>query len=217
MGINNSSDVTPVVNLDYQDEWFYVMTNKDGLRVDEFFLKIMKLKLGVCTFFSIQSVGFNIMLLAFLLRHEDFRSWAFFPVIMQGLIDICGPGVANGIYEWKLMKQYNAKAEYFASDDFLGLPYVRIVEFESFHRIGGLLGCVLLELRTFLNEYSTGFCLTATAFVRYLLVCRPHLTLTSSHHKVLAAALVTLTSISITLNLLEVHYSDFYSKDTESE
>ena len=214
MGINNSSTATPVASLGYQDEWFYMIKNEDGLRVDEFFLNIMKLKLGLCTYFSIQSVAFNMLLLAFLLRHNDFRSWTFFPVIMQGLIDICGPGVANGIYEWKLMDKYYAKQKHFARDDLMGPPYVHFVDFENLHWVGGLLGCVLLELRTFLNEYSTGICLTATAFVRYLLVCRPSLSLTSSHHKVLAAALVTITSISITLGLLEVHYNNFYSKTT---
>ena len=176
----------------------------------------MKVKLVLCTFFSIQSVAFNMLLLAFLLSHEDFRSWTFFPVVMQGLIDICGPGIANVIYEWKLMSKYNAIAKLLASVEHWQSPYVPIVQFESFHRVGGLLGCVLLELRTFLNEYSTGFCLTATAFVRYMLVCQPSLKLASNHHKVLAAGLVAVTSISLTLSLLEVRYNNFYSKDTES-
>ena len=217
MGINTSSEVTPVANLHLQDEWFYVMENKNGLHVDGFFIKMMKMKLGLSTFFSIQSVVFNMLLLAFLLRHKDFRSWKFFPVIMQGFIDICGPGIANVVYEWKLMEKYDAIAKYFASDGYRGSPYVPIMEFEIFHRIGGLLGCVLLELRTFLNEYSTGFCLTATAFVRYMLVCQPSLKLTPNHHKVLAAGLITITSISMTLGVVEVRYNNYYSADTETE
>ena len=112
---------------------------------------------------------------------------------MQCFIDICGPGVANVIYEWKLMPKYNAEAKFLAGVYPRASPYVRIEEFESFHRIDGLLGRVLMELGTFLNEYSTGFCLTTTALVRYLFVCQPSIKLTTTHHKTLAAGLVAIT------------------------
>ena len=217
MGANITSEVTPVVNLEGQDEWMNIMEDENGLRVDEFFIKIMKLKLGLCTFLSIQSVAFNMLLIGFLLSQKDIRSWTFFPVIMQGFIDICGPGIANLIYEWKLMAKYNANAEKFASDNYWGSPYVPIREFESFNQVRGLLGCVLLELRTFVNEYSTGFCLTVTAFVRYMLVCHPSFTLTSSHNEVLAGGLIAITSISLSLSLLEVRFNNFYTKDPRTE
>ena len=217
VGSSQSTEVTPLVSLGEQDYFFdTILRNENGLRVDEFFLRMMKLKLGLSTYFSVQSVAYNMLLLAFLLRHKDFRSWAFFPVIMQCFIDICGPGVANVIYEWKLMAKYKAEVNKMAGSNVSATPYIRMEKFETFHRVNGLLGCVLLELRTFLNEYSTGFCLTATAFVRYMLVCQPSRKLTSNHHKVLAVSLVSVTLISLTLGLFEVRYNNFYSLDMDT-
>ena len=214
--VSTISEVTPIVSLDNQDWSFLILKNTNGLRVDAFFVRMMELKVGLCTYFSIQSVVFNMLLLVFLLSHKDFRSWAFYPVTMQCFVDICGPGVANVIYEWKLMSKHYAEAKMLADAYPRVFPYVRMEEFESFHRIDGLLACVLLELRTFLNEYSTGLCLTATALVRYLSVCHPTLKLTSKHHKILAAGLITITLISLTLGFLEVHYNNFYSTSTET-
>ena len=101
------------------------MRNKHGLPIDEFFLKTTKLKLGLCTISSIQTVVFNMLLLGFLLTHKEFRSWVFFPVTMQCFIDICEPVVANVINEWQLMSKYYAEEESVANVYPRTVSYVR--------------------------------------------------------------------------------------------
>ena len=74
-----------------------------GLNLDERFFLIMKVKRGIVCYLSAQCVVMNFILLSFLLVTKEYRKWMFYPVMFQALIDICGPGVANAIYEWKVV------------------------------------------------------------------------------------------------------------------
>ena len=78
---------------------------------------------------------------------------------------LIGLGIANMIYETLVYKQVETRYE-------LGIDR-KLVLMAFLSRLRNFNGCILSLFRVVLNEYSTGFCLLATAYVRYVLVCHP--------------------------------------------
>ena len=79
----------------------------------------------------------------------------------------------------------------------------------GFVQIEGKLGCLLTMFRSVLNEYSTGLCILASAFMRYCLICHPNRQiLTPQFLRILSCSLVMLILIPIGLNVwsMSVHF-----------
>ena len=115
--------------------------------------------------FSVLCIVLNSLLVCFLLTSKDFRNLNFTPAIIQAVVDIMGPGVANCCYE--IMLYYNSRY-----NDF-GVELSRFLVMESRVQAQSTIGCVFTFLRVILNEYTTGTCVVATAYIRYILVCHP--------------------------------------------
>ena len=96
-------------------------------------------------------VFLNSLLVLFLATNKGFRDLKFFPLALQAVVDIIGPGMANFVFE--IVSYRNVKKEVFMfRNDGLS---VRSMEF-TLSRIGGVPGCLLALLRMVLNEYTTG-------------------------------------------------------------
>ena len=85
-------------------------------------------------------------------------------VFLKNCLFIPRPGICNIIYEVFSYK-YTATKMGFMS---LYLHFFSGISPESFR-----LGCSLVVFRNILNEYTTGICVTASAFFRYCYVCHP--------------------------------------------
>ena len=120
--------------------------------------------LFICLSSSI-CVVLNSFLVAFIAVNKEFRNLKFSPVVFQAVADIIGPGVANFVYELRLLD------EALKENRFMGLS--RFIETNTSLRLFTYESCFLNFLRIILNEYTTGFCVLAVAFIRYALVCHP--------------------------------------------
>ena len=114
----------------------------------------------------------NFMLLVFLFMDKEQRNLIYFPLMLQALADIIGPGAANAIYEVKLYPKFIEEIE------FQIRAGGRIQISQSFlaneiNQVDGKEGCFTNLLRQLLNEYTTGVCVALSAFYRYILVCHP--------------------------------------------
>ena len=163
--------------------------------MDKTFYNIMKSKLGLSAWLSIQSIFMNTLLLTFLFSTPEFRSWQFFPLMMQATIDIVGPGFANLIYECKLF-QYLPVLEGKVIKQ-VGYSPAFIRNSSTLLTLYGPLECLIMNLRCILNEYSTGFCLLATSFYRYVLVCHPTMTIGPKFYKSVAGILISILFLSV--------------------
>ena len=98
-------------------------------------------------------VFLNSLLVLFLATNKSFRDMKFFPLALQAVVDIIGPGVANFVFEVR---------SYQKTMDILRLSTSRgdstsLRALENFATvIGGDTGCLLALLRMVLNEYATG-------------------------------------------------------------
>ena len=123
-----------------------------------YLLQIFKVKNALVLVSSASCVAMSFSLITFISTEKQFRSLKFCPIVAQALVDINGPGAANCVYEiLKIQLVIDHSKKY----DLLQL--FRSVLYDE--RPKGVFPCVL----TFLNEYSTGPCIVATAFVRYAL------------------------------------------------
>ena len=174
--------------------------------MDETFYKIMHAKLGLSTWLSIQSILMNTLLLTFLFSTPEFRSWQFFPLMMQATIDIIGPGVANLVYEWKLFNYLPVLEENVKN---FGYREAFIRNSNDLLTIYGPFECLIMSLRLLLNEYSTGFCLLATSFYRYLLVCHPTFTIAPRFYKSVAGILIGILFLSVSGSISRLYFTDF--------
>ena len=122
---------------------------------DDSFVAIMKSRLGITAYLSIQSSIMNSLLLSFLLYNKEYRSWLFFPLMLQATIDIIGPGISNLVFEWKLYFQLSSITEHY--NGFLDQNQRYIVQqVDDLNTLTDGMGCVLMYVRCLLNEYTTG-------------------------------------------------------------
>ena len=71
-----------------------------------------------------------------------------------------------------------------------------------------ILGCVLTNLRSILNERSTGLHILATAFIRYILVCHPTSNyLTDIKLRLIAGSIVVLSCLPLVGNLVDMKFN----------
>ena len=112
---------------------------------------------------SVVCVVLNLLMILFFVLHKKFRRLTFCPLMIQSLVDIIGPGIANIMFEVFLLDR--------ALSD--GSPNWGLAYWMEFKMTRGisLMDCILTFLRVSLNEYTTGTCVLATAYIRYALVC----------------------------------------------
>ena len=184
--------------------------------MDETFYKVMRYRVSISTFLNIQSIIMNTFLLLFLFSYKEFRSWMFFPLMMQATVDIIGPGIANMIFEWKLYFHWPVLADAFDYITYGDYSEPVITDEVSLQVLPGPFACVLMHLRSLLNEYSTGYCLLATAFFRYLLVCHPSVKLTTRFCKLVGVALVSIPCIAMFGSVIDLYFNDYGYKYNDS-
>ena len=199
--------------LEYRNSYYsrYYTTDRPNLQwaMDETFYKVMRYRVGISTWLNIQSVIMNFLLLLFLFSKKEFRSWLFFPLMMQATVDIVGPGIANLVFEWKMYFHWPAISDAFDYHIYGDVLEPIISDYQSLQVLYGPFACVLIHLRSLLNEYSTGYCLLATAMFRYLLVCHPNFKLTSSFCKLVAAVLVSIPCVAMIGSLVDLLFNDY--------
>ena len=151
---------------------------------------------------SALSVFLNVFLIISLLVVEELRKMIFFPIALQAFMDVLGPGISNVIHViWSqglLWYIENSPSDY----DYLyktELSY--LYEFAASTTVNGIFTCVLIFFKSILNETSTGFCITASAFIRYCMICHPAKDLlTSTQLKGLSTTIVLLILVSLVFN-----------------
>ena len=121
---------------------------------------------------SVPCIFYNILLLTVLVSDKDFRSWQFFPMMMQCGMDAIGPGLANIVYNYQLeskaVTMNDLPVEFIWTE-----KKVPLKVFSYFGRYDGYDACAWTYLREYFIEVTTGICVCATALYRYLLVCHP--------------------------------------------
>ena len=104
---------------------------------------------------SLICVVLNSLLVVFLLTTNDFRNLKFSPVVIQAVIDILGPGVANFGYEILLYQQ--------SQFNDLKKDLSRYLARETRISVETTASCVFTFFRVILNENTTGVCVTGTS------------------------------------------------------
>ena len=122
---------------------------------DDSFVAIMRTRFGITTYLSIQSSIMNGLLLSFLLYNREFRSWLFFPLMLQAAIDIIGPGISNLFFEWKLYLHVFSTAESYSGVRDRNQRLV-VGHVDDLNALTDGTGCILMYVRCVLNEYTTG-------------------------------------------------------------
>ena len=166
-------------------------------------------------FGSVLCTVLNSYLIYCLVTVEDFKNLIFFPIGMQAAIDVIGPGISNIIYSCLAHLQLRDTI----SDYRLGTNYFEpsIDSIESSVTIFGKLGCLLTFFRSILNEFSTGYCVLASAFIRYCLICHPTrdiLTVTRLRALSMVLVLVVLAFLAANIIDMSINYR-MYSHDYE--
>ena len=111
----------------------------------------------------------NSLLVFFIFSHSEFRDWKFYPTAIQALADVIGPGIGNLWYEWLVYEQLQLRIKQAIEID---VP-LTLNTLQAVTQLKNFSSCVLSLLRIVVNEYTTGPCVLATAFVRYALVVHP--------------------------------------------
>ena len=146
---------------------------------------------------SVICIVLNSLLIICVFTIDDFKNWVFFPVCLQAFIDIAGPGFAKIVYNvisFNNLRDELSLAEYLLSEDF-----------EKFTIVDGKIGCTLTFFRSFLNEYTTGYCVLASAFFRYCLICHPTASISSTENlRKCSWAIVPVISLILTLSFCDM-------------
>ena len=123
-------------------------------------------------FGSTTCLALNAYLIFCLFTVVDLKNLFFFPVGVQAAIDAIGPGLANIVYLGLSTRQMRVNLpdpeDY---EDYRSYISHSTIQFDVI--LYSHIGCVLTFLRSILNEYGTGVCVLASAFIRYCLVCHP--------------------------------------------
>ena len=157
--------------IDYGGESYSEMIVSDDFVTmnDNFYRYISSMKV-ITRSLSVTTIIFDLLLILHLAFDMDNR-WQFFPIFIQTVSDIIGPGIANIFHDpiAGLRKQ---------------LSEVSVTTSELFNRVSlkGLWMFIDLEsgweclstyLRFYLNEFCIASCVCATAGIRYVYVCHP--------------------------------------------
>ena len=162
MTFNNSTYTTSTLSIDAR---LYKGLDS-GFRVFHLFVTAFT----VCG--SISCTLLNLFLIYCLLTIDEFKSLLFFPIGLQAAVDALGPGVSNMIYS--LVSHFRMRKEFLDyGTSYLEYNNMAFYYFESTVMLIGETGCVLTFFRSILNEFSTGLCVLASAFIRYCLICHP--------------------------------------------
>ena len=178
------------------------------LGLDTSFLNMMMTKATISCVLSITCILLNFSLLVFILHTKEFRDWKFFPLCYQASIDLIGPGFANFAFEiisFRAISLYTASWQEQAF--VLGNQPTNLLEIAFMNDIAA---CVLNVARMMLNEFTTGVCIGVTAFIRYVLICKPTSTfLTNNVLKVVSFAIILWTILATVIHALFFQFSIF--------
>ena len=174
-----------------QYNWLFENTENRYLEWErEPIVRAFTVKTVITCFMSFVCVVFNSLLFTFLLSKREYRNLKFFPVFVQIAVDILGPGAANLLYEviaYKEITGFDADATMMVASFLYRGIHLGLLN--DFSRVRDMKGCILNFFRSLLNEYTTGLCVVATAFIRYILVCRPTSTLFKNKKCLIAIAI----------------------------
>ena len=174
--------------------------------IDDAVLGFMKTKQLMEIGLSSISIVYNILLIVFLLKTDEFHSWAFFPIMMQAFVDIIGPGIANIVFECQLttrMREFIVQQTRTNS-----IPFLLPRDFVLFNSLSGIPQCLLVYLRVLLNEYTTGCCMVATAVFRYLSVYQPTWHIKQKLCPRVAIAIVSVVFVASLASVLQLLLAD---------
>ena len=130
-----------------------------GIRLDGAFEVVMQLKFLVQLCLSAACIMFYGLFILFLLSKKHFRSWMFFPIILQGVIGIFCAGFMNIFLERVRMDQIREVAQYLSAIN--GEPRATIHDMMFLYRSNVGTNCFKGFSGMLLNEYSTGYCILA--------------------------------------------------------
>ena len=184
-----------------QDYWQHKTNARAENWSDSLFVNLILIK-SVSISGSAICIILNTLLIYFILSSDEFRDLKFFPVGFQALIDILGPGVSNIAYEIVSYERlHNFRYQEIPS-------YMSMINLDRFSRVGGLFACILTYFRTILNEYTTGYCILASAFVRYCLICRPTSEiLTKNRLKAIMCGILIISLLAILSNFADMIFN----------
>ena len=217
-----STITTPQRNLDYLynnvqiSRHLYGFDPSGYITYNAAFIQILYNKTVVVSCSSGMCVVLNAMLLFFLLTRKKFRNLKFFPLMLQALVDMIGPGITNIIHEAILYPQFKKEVTSKIDPDSNDFKEVFYYEYLSLIRLSGAWSCLITYLRLVLNEYTTGLCVLLGAFIRYALVCHPRRNILSSRVlRVLSVFLILYVSLALVANGLDMYFN-FYPMETGS-
>ena len=131
--MNNNFYVLPTISIDYVLMKFY----DDGLKTFHSWYT----SLTVCG--SIFCIVLNSFLIFCLLTIDEFKSLIFFPIGLQAVIDVIGPGITN-IISAIISHQQLEPSEF---KDYEGyVTYIFAAEFADIFNVRGTKGCILTFL-----------------------------------------------------------------------
>ena len=112
---------------------------------------------------SVSCIFLNLSLIVFCLTEKELRDLKFLPLCIQAATDLIGPGVANFMAE---VRGYNmvreVKKTFKFSLIFLLKSSENVFERSMHGSENSYSGCIIIFLRSMLNEYSTGWCIVGT-------------------------------------------------------
>ena len=145
---------------------------------------------------SVPCIIYNVLLLTVLALDKDFRSWQFFPMILQCGMDAIGPGLANIVYNYQLenkaVSMNDLPVEFIWTEKKVPLKVL-----SYFGCYGGYDACAWTYLREIFNELSTEICVCATGLYPYLLVCHPTYKVEDTFYKKGAVVIGTILVLEI--------------------
>ena len=161
---------------------------------------------------SIFCIVLNLSLLYFCLREEEFRDMKFFSVYFQAVVDVIGPGIANCVHEVLVYQSLDFWADYDSESTTSSFIFnIATAAYEMSIPIGSkTIGCIVNLFRLSLNEYSTGWCIVVTAFVRYILVCHPTISSDILTRAKLTSLACFLVLLPVSVVLVDTFWEDVY-------
>ena len=174
--------------MNFGDDFLDVIFSDEFFVITDSYTNFLSIKSWASILLSIQSVVLNFILLLNLFLDSELRQLQFYPVMLQAFCDLLGPGIANVIYELRVSYDnffLDGELEFFSN----GWPLSSVNRLQE--STNDILSCILMYLRVFLNETSTGICVCAVGLYRYIVVCHPLKKVTVTFHRV-SSAVVTL-------------------------
>ena len=202
--IENNFNQVQVVWLYENSDYGYLEWEREPI-VRAFTVKTM-----ITCFMSFLYIVFNSLLFTFLLSKTEYRNLQFFPVFVQTAVDILGPGAANLVYEVIAYRGITDLSTNRVMSLSLVSRGIHLGMLEDYSRVHDVNGCILTFFRSLLNEYTTGLCVVATAFIRYILICRPTSTLFNDKKALIGIAIAIVlggvSALLVNFILMAAHF-----------